>query len=301
MKHRPQNMSDRPVKVETKVTGFEPDDCEILGQSLEFSFFQGRRTYYPYPHTTGWRVLPFSMFVCILSGRVVFRRDGQPDLVVRRGEALLLPAGVRHKADVPGRAGVRSIWLHFNYRLLTALDLFALLEPPLRIVGKAATEGRDICRQIIDLHGHTVDEPLRTVARRREATSRFLAYLVRICRSRSGHPELIRISQRLKPALAYLEEHQTEPLRRDELARRAGLSRTRFHELFRRLTGMTPIDYLKHRRLRAAQVLLISTDRSVADVGNAVGYRDPFHFSRQFKAAFGVSPRAFRRQHHVSR
>ena len=47
-------------------------------------------------------------------------------------------------------------------------------------------------------------------------------------------------------------------------------------------------------RLRHAQELLLSTDASVAEVGVRSGFADQFHFSRQFKAAFGLSPRGYR-------
>ncbi|MEA3272630.1 MAG: AraC family transcriptional regulator, partial [Patescibacteria group bacterium] len=58
--------------------------------------------------------------------------------------------------------------------------------------------------------------------------------------------------------------------------------------------NFAPMEYVKQLRLKKAQMLLISTDESVAAVGNAVGYGDPFHFSRLFKTFVGNSPKSYR-------
>ncbi len=44
-----------------------------------------------------------------------------------------------------------------------------------------------------------------------------------------------------------------------------------------------------------ARELLLTTDRSIADIAEEVGYPDQFYFSRQFQAVTGSSPRHFRR------
>ena len=67
MGSNPENMSDCPVLVHTKTSGFEQDLVELLGRSLEFTFLEGRETNNAFPHTTGWRTLPFSVLTCLLS------------------------------------------------------------------------------------------------------------------------------------------------------------------------------------------------------------------------------------------
>ena len=44
---------------------------------------------------------------------------------------------------------------------------------------------------------------------------------------------------------------------------------------------------------RAAQ-LLLTTEFSVGEIGNAVGYSNQLHFSRAFKNVYGISPKNFR-------
>ena len=56
------------------------------------------------------------------------------------------------------------------------------------------------------------------------------------------------------------------------------------------------LDYVKRLRMARSRQLLITSEHSVAEIAAAVGYGDPFYFSRQFREVNGQSPREFRRQ-----
>jgi AraC family transcriptional regulator, alkane utilization regulator len=80
-----------------------------------------------------------------------------------------------------------------------------------------------------------------------------------------------------------------------ELARMATLSRSVFARRFVETVGEPPLRYLTGLRLDKAAELLQRTDRSLADISEAVGYSEPA-FSRAFKARFGASPSFWRRR-----
>jgi AraC-like DNA-binding protein len=86
----------------------------------------------------------------------------------------------------------------------------------------------------------------------------------------------------------------SEPLRVDDLARAAGLSRAHFSEEFRRAFGESPHAYLLTRRLERAAALLRSTDRSVTEICFSVGLQSVGSFTTSFKHAFGVTPTGYR-------
>lgn len=85
-----------------------------------------------------------------------------------------------------------------------------------------------------------------------------------------------------------------EPLRVDDLARVAGLSRAHFSREFRRVYGESPHSYLLTRRLERAAALLRSTDRSVADICFSVGLQSVGSFTTSFTRVYGASPTAYR-------
>lgn len=81
----------------------------------------------------------------------------------------------------------------------------------------------------------------------------------------------------------------------DALARIAGQSRTLFVERFRERLGTSPMRYLSRWRLLRARHLLGSTDLSVAEVAQRVGYASESAFHRAFRAEFGAPPGRLRR------
>jgi AraC-like DNA-binding protein len=86
----------------------------------------------------------------------------------------------------------------------------------------------------------------------------------------------------------------SEPLRVDDLARVAGLSRSHFSAEFRRTFGESPHAYLLARRLERAAAMLRTTDRSVAEICVAVGLSSVGSFTTSFKQAYGVPPTVYR-------
>lgn len=100
----------------------------------------------------------------------------------------------------------------------------------------------------------------------------------------------------LAPVLDFIQAHYQMPeLELADLAAEAGLSIHHFGRVFRQATGTTPIRYLRDLRLRQAQALLAGTDLRIGEIAEAVGYRDPLHFSRAFRDLTGHSPRQWRR------
>jgi AraC-like DNA-binding protein len=101
------------------------------------------------------------------------------------------------------------------------------------------------------------------------------------------------------PGLAALESWMRlslgRPITRAELARRAGLSPSHLAAAFKRAYGRAPLLHLQELRLAEARRLLQSSDASIASVAAAVGFSDPFWFSRAFRRRFGAPPRAMRR------
>jgi AraC-like DNA-binding protein len=86
----------------------------------------------------------------------------------------------------------------------------------------------------------------------------------------------------------------SQPLRVDDLAHAAGLSRAHFSGEFRRAFGESPHGYLLTRRLERAAALLRATDRSVADICFSVGLQSVGSFTTTFTRTYGMSPTAYR-------
>jgi len=66
--------------------------------------------------------------------------------------------------------------------------------------------------------------------------------------------------------------------------------------LFKRCTGLGPMEYIKKKRLRLAAERLTATDLPVKVIAAECGYRKPGDFSRRFKEQYHLSPSGFRKR-----
>lgn len=99
------------------------------------------------------------------------------------------------------------------------------------------------------------------------------------------------VSNQIMMAIEHLRRDFNEPLRVSDIASGAGMSVSSFHEHFKRVTAMTPLQYQKQLRLREARHLLLSESMDAAEAGFAVGYTDASHFNRDYKRQFGLPPK----------
>lgn len=98
-------------------------------------------------------------------------------------------------------------------------------------------------------------------------------------------------------------EHICERIRRnpgrracvEDLAGELHVSSKHFCRIFRHFQGMSPRAFITRTRMEAAQMLLLTSNHSIASIAEMLGYDTPFYFSRQFKAKVGLSPTDFRK------
>jgi AraC-like DNA-binding protein len=97
----------------------------------------------------------------------------------------------------------------------------------------------------------------------------------------------------LKRARQYLDTQKTRVVHSSELEAVTGLTRYELARQFRAMCGTSPYRYLLMRRLDFARELLAG-GRSLVEVAIEAGFADQAHFSRMFKAAFGITPARYR-------
>jgi transcriptional regulator GlxA family with amidase domain len=81
----------------------------------------------------------------------------------------------------------------------------------------------------------------------------------------------------------------------EELAEIVNLSKSRFEELFKQETQLSPIQFVRHLRFEKAKELLETTHLTVKEIGFAVGINDQSGFVRDFKKKYGTSPTEYRK------
>lgn len=96
---------------------------------------------------------------------------------------------------------------------------------------------------------------------------------------------------------AYIENHMSDyNLSVDSMAEHFQFGRTRFYNKVRAVTGMTPNEYIKEKRItRAAELLRESEAITVAEVAYRVGISNAQYFAVNFKKMFGMSPSSYQK------
>jgi AraC family transcriptional regulator len=103
-----------------------------------------------------------------------------------------------------------------------------------------------------------------------------------------------REARRVVEAIRLVESDAARPLELKEMAAVAGMSKYHFLRVFRRLTGVTPHQYLISARLRRAALALASSRRPVIAIALDSGFGDLSTFNKTFRATFGLTPTQYR-------
>jgi transcriptional regulator GlxA family with amidase domain len=101
---------------------------------------------------------------------------------------------------------------------------------------------------------------------------------------------------RVQPAIDFMNANFHRKIALDEIAEVLNSSSSNFRHLFKKETGITPVEYLIRLRMKKARELLKTTFLSVKQVTAASGYNTKSHFTRHFKRQFGVTPSEYRKQ-----
>lgn len=95
--------------------------------------------------------------------------------------------------------------------------------------------------------------------------------------------------------LQIVSERYREPLRIPEIARELHVSRTHVMRQFRKVAGITLLDYVTQRRVSCAQRMMITTDEKILDIAQESGFGSLGQFYACFKRVTGQSPARYRR------
>jgi AraC family transcriptional regulator of arabinose operon len=95
-------------------------------------------------------------------------------------------------------------------------------------------------------------------------------------------------------AVALIEAGASQALDLHAVADECGIGYSTLRRRFKQFTGQSISHYVLRIRLERAKDLLANTTLSVAEVAHAVGFSDPYYFSRLFHLKEGLSPSAYR-------
>ncbi|MEK8130122.1 AraC family transcriptional regulator [Paenibacillus filicis] len=247
-----------------------------------------RRTFADTPEARTYRV-PVYMLCLITKGEMVLLLDGEVRRI-RPLELYMLVPGMRIEA--PAKCGP------IEYTAVLFKPVVLVREKGGFVVQAAANLGAKLAAGPVPLR-----HPQQVLSRimRLEQDSRKLgrqgAFTLRqqletlisgLTEDAAEIPD--RGDPRIDRTIAFMESHYDSKIQVEPLARIAGMTPPAYSRLFRKATGLLPIEYVNQLRIDKAKQLLRQEDSRVKEVSAAVGFQSEFYFSRLFQRKVGVAP-----------
>jgi AraC-like DNA-binding protein len=242
------------------------------------------------------RVDPFHKLIYVLSGRIRYNEPSRATATAGPGSFLVVPRGASHQIVDEITSTILLFCLTNEFiasdtavpRLWTEISRWPGHKMVLSRSNRQLLEGwwrRAMAEQASDHIGG--DLGVRIAAKQ---TLLFLARLPVV------NSEILEVSQRVKSIVREVDETFFEEWNLTRGAARAGLSRRRFSELFRSLTGETFWNYLMNKRIKHAAHLLRRGEHSVFGAMFSCGISDLSNFYRLFRRRYGMPPKRWARQ-----
>ena len=208
---------------------------------------------------------------------------------------LLLAPNLFHGVRVNSEAPYRRFSFHFNPNCLSAeprellLSLFPSPQEPEYSIYFEGLDQKQVpaffeaLAECAHLKGEMQKALLPILA---EA---LLSKLLMVCHTAPEHPTVLPPSATIIGILDYLNTHLSEPISLDGISEKFYISKHHLNKVFRKAIGTTVGDYLLHKRVTHAQILLLGGE-TAANAATASGFSDYSAFFRAYKRIIGHSP-----------
>lgn len=224
---------------------------------------------------------------------------------LRPGDILIVPPGELHSLTAPP-SGLRLIYM-FDLAVLSRIRGFsyltAFLSQPTLITPENSTPiYEQEAHLLLNLmEDYMCDDNLRDLTIYSKLIHFFVCYSQHRIQSEGFISQTSRRSDRRKLLLdtmntvfEYLDEHYDENLTLEKVADVAGFSKYHFSRLFKQCSGYNFYDYLCHRRIKAAEVLLMNPDLPITEIALQSGFSSLSSFNRTFKKLKSCTPSEYR-------
>ena len=223
-----------------------------------------------------------NIVMIVLSGELhVEQNDKQ--LILRAGEGVLTNLMAKHKYYVPKGCNVNFIWLHFRGT------------PCISIMKKLASDNK-LPFQFQDINMWKKIYKCFQIVRngKYEYTLSGMIYDVILDISKIAYLSDENSNDFISIVNSYIEKNIFNDINLEDLSQKLHLSKYYFCRLFKKHTGMSPMNYVNIKKIEAAKKMLIMSNDKIESISNELNFTDRSHFSKTFKKYTGKTPVEFR-------
>lgn len=226
--------------------------------------------------------------------------------VMKAGDVLLIGAKELHRDKIYEKPGISYIVCQFDIEQFLENSTLAyyrtIAEPgfPLHKLNYILQENPDIRRTVYD----AVSEILSETKEKRTGYEMAVSMLIKkimLSFYRHDSQGMLRLKEqgellRLKPVLDYVEAHLGDKIQVEEASRIANISYYYFVKFFKKVMGMSFLEYVNYKKIKKAERILLTKDVNVSQVAESIGIPNMAHFYKVFRKYNNCSPNEYRRK-----
>lgn len=236
-------------------------------------------------HSVERRNLEQSVLIYCTAGKGIYRTRGMA-LQILPGDLLCCPAHAHYGYESDARDPWTIHWLH-----LTG-ESFALLCKLIGLTPECPVVQLGLRPEIVELFAalHPLFQPQCDNAHLAALHAAAQHLLAQIALVHTPRPDSACWQQEMHAVMRYMEDSVEKKLQLEDFATFAGLSRFHFARRFKLTTGLAPMHYFMHLKIKKACLLLESSSLTLKAISSQLGFENEYYFSRCFKSYMGCSP-----------
>ena len=258
---------------------------ELIIESLSATFYYGEKIVL----TPLWHdknvISPNSKLYYIIDGELVVETQTEK-IIGKRGDIILIPAGVKHNFYLTEKQYAEKYWFHFDLKKGNE-SIFEIYSLPYKIhVGTTPN--------IINLFETAIKHATGTSIGDTLASTGMVMAILSYYIEKSSIYEKKTDDDEIDKSIKHIKDNYSENYTLEELAKFVNLSPNYFVRKFKKRTGHSPIQFAKMIKLERAKFLLEQSFEPVNAIMEQLGFYDAAHFSKMFKLRYGHSPKKYR-------
>jgi len=287
------------MKENTKYLTVSDDDFQ-WGFYLKVAGYSVIKPGSPYPsieHPSGYyfrweegRILQEYQINYITAGEGIFENEFVKT-AVKPGSIILTFPGIWHRYKPVLKKGWEENFIGFNGSIADILmnqSVFSPKEPILQIGIKE--ELIDIYRKIFDL---TQNEQPAYQQIASGNVIKLMGYILSFEKQKAFTGK--RITKIIDETRFTIRQNIEKEIDFKKLAQTHNIGYSHFRQMFKKFTGVSPGQYHLQLKLIRAKEMLLSTDKSIKEISNELGFQSIYYFSNYFRKKEGISPSSVRK------
>lgn len=229
----------------------------------------------------------FIKMYLITQGKGIIRYPNK-DIILEPGKLYLVPPFTAADYSIT-KQPLDQYFIHFYAKFDNNINIFSLMD----FYDFIPVENLELITYLFERINEIYSAPTDFLMVEADSILRYLLSLLRK-ETTENIENMIKRIKHFEPVLDYLEKNYSKKTSLNEMAAMVHLQPTYFSAAFKKVFGLSPVEFVISKKLEKAQDMLFFKNLSIKEIAFKVGFNDEFYFSRIFKKYLGISPAKYR-------